>query len=567
MKTYLLLLSPRLFSFRNRIRRGEEGSGLRLALMILIALGFWVGILFGFYKVLAYFHAAEGFGEILARKLMGMVWLTFFAILLFSNVITALSTFFLSKDLETIHSSPVPLETVFWARLTDTLIDSSWMVLFFGVPVFFAYGIVFKAGLLYYLQLIAVVPPFLVLATALGAAFTMLLVNIFPAQRTKDILFLLSILVVILLYLLFRFMRPERLVNPDAFSSTVSYFAALSTPTSPYLPSHWATEALWPSLAASTYSEAGFYLLLLISTAAAFSVLASWIAGSVYAYGFSKSQEAARRALTRFNPVEILTWLVGRPLAPASRVLIAKDVRTFFRDNTQWSQLLLLLALIVVYLYNFSVLDLKKSPIPTFYLQNIISFLNIGLASFVAASLAVRFVFPAVSQEGFAYWIIRSSPLTLKRFLWTKFWIYAPPLIIVAEILIVLSNYLLNVTSFMMVISTATIFLIVLGLVGLAVGLGAVYPRFEAENLAQVATGFGGMIFMILGAIYVAVIVTLEAWPVYAIFMAQLRGLAWPVWKIAVIGFCFLGVIAVNLAAVFVPMYLGLNRLAAREAT
>jgi len=567
MKTYLLLLSPRLFSFRNRIQKGEEGSGLRLALMILIALGFWVGILFGFYKVLAYFQAAEGFGEILARKLMGMVWLTFFAILLFSNVITALSTFFLSKDLETIHSSPVSLETVFWARLTDTLIDSSWMVLFFGVPVFFAYGIVFKAGLLYYLYLIAVVPPFLILATALGAAFTMLLVNIFPAQRTKDILFLLSILAVIVLYLLFRFMRPERLVNPEAFSSTVSYFTALSTPTSPYLPSHWATEVLWPSLAADTYSEAGFYLLLLISTAAAFSVLASWIAGSVYAYGFSKSQEAARRALTRFNPIEILAWLAGRPLAPPSRVLIAKDVRTFFRDNTQWSQLLLLLALIVVYLYNFSVLDLKKSPIPTFYLQNIISFLNIGLASFVAASLAVRFVFPAVSQEGFAYWIIRSSPVTLKRFLWTKFWIYTPPLIIVAEILIVLSNYLLNVTSFMMVISTVTIFCIVLGLIGLAVGLGAVYPRFEAENLAQVATGFGGMIFMILGAIYVAVIVTLEAWPVYAIFMAQLRGLAWPVWKIFVIGFCFLGVIGVNLAALFVPMHLGLNRLAAREAT
>ena len=62
----------------------------------------------------------------------------------------------------------------------------------------------------------------------------------FPAQRTRDILFLLSILVVILLFFLFRFARPERLVDPDAFSSVVIYFRALGTPASPFLPSSWA---------------------------------------------------------------------------------------------------------------------------------------------------------------------------------------------------------------------------------------------------------------------------------------------------------------------------------------
>ena len=35
---------------------------------------------------------------------------------------------------------------------------------------------------------------------------------------------------------------------------------------------------------------------------------------------------------------------------------MVKDIKTFLRDSTQWSQLFLLLALIVVYLYNFKVL-------------------------------------------------------------------------------------------------------------------------------------------------------------------------------------------------------------------
>lgn len=566
MNAFLLLLTPRVQSLRNRFRSGEDGSGLRLLLMALVGMAFWAGIFVGVYKVLAYFSAAEGFGLILARKLMGMVWLTFFAVLLFSNVITALSTFLLSKDLEIIHASPVSRETIFWARLTDTLVDSSWMLLFFGLPVFAAYGIVFGAGALYYVQLAAVTLPMLVLAAAAGVIFTLLLVNVFPAQRTKDILFLLSILVVIVLYLVFRMIRPERLVNPDAFTSAVGYFAALNAPTSIFLPSHWATEVLWPSLMPGMYSEASFYLALLWSSAAGLAVTASWVSGRIYWYGFSRSQEAAKRMITRLNPVEMLVFAAGLPFAPASRVIIAKEVRTFFRDNAQWSQLFLLLALIVVYLYNFSVLPLDKSPIPTFYLQNVISFLNIGLASFVVISLGVRFVFPAVSQEGFAYWIVRSSPVSLQRFLWTKFWIYFPPLVVLAEVLIVLSNRLLNVTPFMMLISTVTIFFITLGMVALGVGLGAMYPRFETENLAQMATGFGGVVFMIVGALYVAIVVLLEAWPVYAVFMSQARHRPLSGGTMLLIGLCFVGVLAANLAAALVPMRLGRQSLLQRES-
>ena len=264
--------------------------------------------------------------------------------------------------------------------------------------------------------------------------------------------------------------------------------------------------------------------------------------------------------------MDFVVYVMGLPFKSASRVIIAKDVKTFFRDNTQWSQLLLLLALIVIYLYNFKVLDLKRSPISTFYLQNFISFLNIGLAAFVSASLGVRFVFPAVSSEGFSYWIIRSSPLTLNRFLWTKFWLYSIPLLIVAEILIVLSNYLLNVTPMMMWISTITIFFLVLGVTALGVGLGAVYPRFETENLASVATGFGGLIYMIISAIYVAVVVMLEAWPVYTIFMSEARNIEIPVWKMGLMLLCLAGAVAANIGAIFIPMILGKRRLLAREA-
>ncbi len=74
------------------------------------------------------------------------------------------------------------------------------------------------------------------------------------------------------------------------------------------------------------------------------------------------------------------------------------------------------MALVVVYLYNFSVLPLDQTPMPSFFLQNLVSFLNLGLAGFILSAVAGRFIFPAVSQEGFSFWIIRSSPVPFRPF-------------------------------------------------------------------------------------------------------------------------------------------------------
>ena len=115
------------------------------------------------------------------------------------------------------------------------------------------------------------------------------------------------------------------------------------------------------------------------------------------------------------------------PLRPELRSLLLKDLKVFLRDTTQWSQLLLLLALVLVYLYNFKVLDLERIPYMSGVIKNAYAFVNLAMAAFVLSAVAVRFVFPAVSAEGPAFWLVRSSPLSMRRFLWSKFWIGLPP--------------------------------------------------------------------------------------------------------------------------------------------
>jgi ABC-2 type transport system permease protein len=197
----------------------------------------------------------------------------------------------------------------------------------------------------------------------------------------------------------------------------------------------------------------------------------------------------------------------------------------------------------------------------TIYLQNLFSFLNMGLAAFVLSAVAARFVFPAVSMEGAAFWIVLAAPVSLKTFLWIKFFLYYVPLIIMAELLIVASNLLLNVSPFMMILSVITIFCIVPAVVAMGIGLGAVYPNFQSENPAQVVTSFGGLLFMILCFALIAAVVMLEAGPVYYVFMAGVRNQVLTLGQLVWLVISFVLAVVLCVFAVIYPMRLGEKRL------
>ena len=99
MRETILLLTAKIFSYRNASKWGKKRKFLRFIFFCTIGLLFWFGTFFIFFKVLSYFASIEVIGTLLASKLLSMVFLTLFSLLIFSNVITALSTYFLSDDL------------------------------------------------------------------------------------------------------------------------------------------------------------------------------------------------------------------------------------------------------------------------------------------------------------------------------------------------------------------------------------------------------------------------------------------------------------------------------------
>ena len=96
--------------------------------------------------------------------------------------------------------------------------------------------------------------------------------------------------------------------------------------------------------------------------------------------------------------------------------------------------------LLVVYLFNISALPLNTGERLPLFVTVMVIFLNLGLTGFVLASIAVRFIFPAVSLEGRQLWLLRSSPLDMRGLLRSKYWTGTLPLLILAVVLMVLTS-------------------------------------------------------------------------------------------------------------------------------
>jgi len=497
---------PRLFFpfitiSRNRIFVNGRANR-RLLLLGFLGVGICIALYLATWKTVNYFHSQNELGIILSMKIFQMAWITIFAMLIFSSMITGISTLYLSDDNECIISSPIELSELYDMRLMTTFLNTSWMVLIFSLPIFAAFGVVFSAGPLFWPLLIISIPATALTATSSALLATILLVYLFPARRTKDIIFYLTLCFGIFLYLIFRLMRPENLVNPEKYGQFVEYLSAVSNPAGPWMPAGWTANLL------TTYlldRQIDWLLLGLVGLTPLVMVIAGqMLMEKLFISGFSKSQESFggnRHFKHSYYSTKDWVWI------------FRKETISFLRDSKEWSQFFMIAALVVVYLYNFKVLPLDRA-FGSAYVANLIAFGNIGLTGFISASLAARFVYPSIGAEGGAFYLIRSSPLSPQRFLCYKYLFYVIPFTGLTLTLVCISNYFLQISKPMWLISLFSAILICWTVVAMALCFGALFADYNAENRAA-SMGPGAVFFLFCAISYMLVVIFLGFSPSY----------------------------------------------------
>jgi ABC-2 type transport system permease protein len=137
------------------------------------------------------------------------------------------------------------------------------------------------------------------------------------------------------------------------------------------------------------------------------------------------------------------------------------------------------------------------------------------------------------------------------------------PLLVLAVGIVGVTDYLLDVSVFMFVVSVLTIAMMTFAVAGLAIGFGTLFPQFETENAAQIPTSFGGLLFMMSSIAVIAGVVILEARPVYSYLASRTFTRAQADPTEMVVGFGLAALLCV--AATIVPIRIALNRLETLE--
>lgn len=499
---------------------------------------------------------------ILLMKGYSLVFLILFFMLMLSGYIIALNVFFRSQEMDVFMVSPVRQSSLFIARLIETNIRSSWMIILFGMTLIISAGLIYQASFFFYVYSFVFLLFFSMIPVNIGICATLLSVQFFRPNKIKVFLASFGIALFASLVTLFRIFKPEQFVNPELFASLTLFVSELKTPSFILFPNRWIGEAVFTYLD-GRFSTALLFAVLLLLTAYLSSVLALILFKRYFAAGWSRIQEGSTTHLTekaRGSSFDSILSPMLRLSAPVTRAIIRKDIVYQFRDIKNINQVILLFSLITVYLFSISALPLNWESAYNFQLKYIIAFMNLGLVLFILSALCSRIIYNAILSEVPYIWIYKSSPSSSNRFILTKFLFFCIPLSIITAILILYSFHFINVERMLIVMIFLTGVLSGFSLTSMAIAFGVADLSQKIRESGKEQAGSENALYLLVSLFFIILTLLLETVPVYFYFLKESRSAIFIEKTWIIISIILGGIVLLNLGITIVSIRKSIGR-------
>lgn len=496
------LFSPYILGFKNDLLNKAPKS--RSQVLGFIAATIVVSLCV-FYLVFSILHRSQQEAELaslIPYKIINLSFLSFFCLLLFSNTVIALGEFYITEELTLLLSVPITAYQLFSCRLVLTTIRAGWIFILFLLPSSVAFIISLNLPWWTFFLAVGAAIPFLIIPTAIGYIAVTLFVNAIPPNRVREILVALAIIIMLLVFYVGSYISEPLLFGKSKYGDALVLLALVDNPNPAWLPSRWISDIMIAFIHKNPIAIVTPSILLL-TTAIALTALSFVTFDCLFIRGLSmrtnckKSNRYEPKIVQQHFIAETITKIL-LPFNPQLRAFVYKDMRMFFRDTTQTLQLMLLLLLTILYLYNFKALR-TITDISTEWLswwQALLCISNLTLGMCVISAICTRFVFPSVSLEGRAYWVIRSAPISIEEFLFNKFMVAIAPISTIAIILVVSGALAIQAPPYTIAMSAGLAFTCCIGSVGLAVGIGALCAKFDWTAPSQLSAHMGSLLYL-----------------------------------------------------------------------
>jgi ABC-2 type transport system permease protein len=489
-----------------------------------VLVGFSVVMFFFARFVTSYLLFESHIGLFLFHRFLSMVLFVFFLAINLGNLVVAYSTLYKTDEVDFLLTQPVSYEKIFVIKFLDNFFHSSSTLFLIAASVLAGYGSTFDMPWTFYLfVMVGMVIPFMLLAAALAIMILFGLMLLASRVRFRQLIGALLCLYLASVFVYFKLVNPVQLTEQvmKFYPNVNEYFSQFDPKFVTFLPNHWIADALYYIVRGDLRAAAPYVEVLLLATIAAvvFVHLLAWrfyyptwlVAHELR---FVRKENSSRRM--PFFDLEKESIFNSQ-----TEVLLKKDFWQFFREPSQWLHLLILLFLVVVFIVSLSSAQLNVS-VP--FLQAV-SYLGImTFNGFLIASIALRFVFPAMSLEGLSFWSLRSGPVPIKKVFLLKFVTLFLFILVVAELLSILSNYSLREHTPLVLATIVTSLCFSIGLVGLNLGAGAYFANYREKNAIRVASSQEASLTFLLSLGFLLLVVAILFLPVQQYFQYFVLG-------------------------------------------
>jgi ABC-2 type transport system permease protein len=463
-----------------------------LALLILI----WAAMYFMLTAILRHVKTWGLVGIVADQHIFIHFFLVLAIMLSFSNAVLAFGSLFGRSEAGYLLSMPVGGRQVVCLKWLENMLLSSWSFLLLGVPLMLAAAANTTVAWYYYPLFLAHFVGFITVPACIGLLAAYAVAMWAPRRPLAIAVGAVLALLVLAVAVLWNISRQA--LESEQWLAAI--FRQLSIAKQWWLPSTWTARGVVAALTGDV-SDSLWNLFYVVGNGA----FVAWLTINVLAHGWDEAYNRAQ--LGRYQPTirsgwltTALCWGLFFYLPPRPRQIMLKDLRSFARDAKQWTQMLIMFGLLVVYVLNLTRLPLDLSD-PN--IRGLIAFLNLTTVSLILATFTSRFVYPLLSLETQQLWVLELLPTRRVTLLLVKFLFALTVTTLSACGVMALAVSVLQLPATWARIHLATCLAVCVGLSGLAIGLGARFPMIGHRNPARIASGFGGTFNLIASMLFV----------------------------------------------------------------
>lgn len=506
-----VILRPYYLAFRNRFKARDRSKHAtkRDLLLLIVTLIIMSCIFLGTVMILRSLAFNKVLEVVIPVKILGLLFYAFFVLLLISNTVACIGNIYNAQNMNLLLYTPISSLRLYFAKLFETLIETSLMFVVFLFPVGLAYVFTLDVRPGFLLSSAAIALPFLLIPTGIAMVIGTMFVR-FASVVWRRGVFLLACIAGMgawALYSLISLLK-EIEFRSGGGNAIIQMIGLFDNPNPIWLPSRWASDLI--SFFILGQVDAGETKILLLASSAIGSVALGYLVFDSFALSVRSSAnvnehvEEEQRSDGKNAGTDSVRGLLENlynrlPVDQQTRAIMLKDMTSLMRDRAQALQLLMYLGFTIVYLtiINFMSAALGLAPVAMQAWWAFLASINILFAGFILTAVMTRLVYPSISLEGKAFWILVTGPIDLRQLIQAKVTCWFPLSAFVAVTLLLAGIFMIN-PSFVLVLSAVYVGIcMAIGCTSLAVGIGSMFASFEWESPNQISAGFGTLLLLL----------------------------------------------------------------------